>query len=137
MAKGLGQILAQIRMDETKRRLASLESIACPFCGQEMDNIVGNTWFCYGGPPHEEKCSMLPLIEYALGGSWEAQGRMVAAVVVGGKPVVEVYVLRGGGGYSNLSVSPASVIEAQEVPGLIAKHGWTFLDEVASLVKGG
>lgn len=139
MAKGLGGIMAELAMREEARRLKDLETIACPFCGREMDNGgMGSVWFCYGGPPHEGKCERLSEIEEALGGAWEAQGTMVAAVVSDGLPIIECYVVRGRYGASNLSVSVpiGGDTPLEDVPVLVAAHNWTFLDEVAFIAGG-
>jgi len=137
MVKGLGSILANLAAREQADRLADGEAVKCPICGVEME--AGLRWFCYSADPDAgDPCILSPAFKdveqayYDNGGKYDdwQEGQVLAAVVVNGQPVVELRVMRGGYGRSNLRVSNwgGNRVAIMTVPALIQRFGWTWQD---------
>ena len=147
MAKGLGAIMAQVKIAEEKERLSKGEGVECPLCGREMEGS-GVGWFCYGGPPHRGQCEMLlPLLEAFHELPWDDrpvghpcndfQGQTLAAIVDRNGPriLAELTTTRGHGGKTNLRIFESEGVEPSEIPELVRGLGWTFMDWVHEAIN--
>lgn len=143
MAKGFGHVIAEVNAILNP---PPDDAIFCPACGEVMagGDLSIERWFCYGGPPHNQRCAELETLAQvfwahadetvrAAGHSVDAfQGQTLAALVMNSKAVAYFATVRGGGGATNLFVAPLPGVDMDEVIAMVKnpRSRWIWADWV-------
>ena len=144
MAKGLGAIYAQIAKQREQSAIDKNEKPVCPLCGTGMTLEMGG-WFCRSAPPDntgvERPCiskfetEIRSAFCHADDDNWidDWQGATIAAIVINGKPAIELHTTRGGFGRTNLRLSSYKddqwiEVSDKDMPIVISENEWIWMD---------
>jgi hypothetical protein len=124
MARGLGAIMAEVKMAEARDRIERGDSIVCPVCGAEME-FNGCVWLCYeDNMPDDlriaaEAAGFNPAAYYPHDG-----GIDVLAVVWDGENVRAILrPARDKGHFGGWLFEAADPDEKGDVPALVREYG--------------